>query len=97
MVWEEYVRGDKSDEPVAVKCPFGWFVQGGRAVSTVSLHNYLNISAVGSLEEYIGVETVGLEPRRCKCATYMLDRGGNEAMLESIIQLPDDSYKIKLR
>lgn len=74
MVCEEYVRGDRSDEPVAVKCPFGWFIQGGRAASSVSLLNYLNISAVGSLEEYIGIETAGLEFRRCKCVTYMLDR-----------------------
>ncbi len=37
MIWEDYILGAKSHEPVAVRSPFGWFIQGGKSASSTSL------------------------------------------------------------
>ncbi|XP_063962448.1 uncharacterized protein LOC135155912 [Lytechinus pictus] len=96
MIWEEYILGEKFDDPVAVRCPFGWFVQGGRSTSSTSLLNYINVSAIGPLEEFIGLETVGLEPKKCKCSSDVLDKEATEAMQRSVTQLSDGSYEVRL-
>ena len=96
MIWEDYILGGKSDEPVAVRCSFGWFIQGGRSASSASLLNYVNVPAIGPIEEFIGLETVGLEPNRCKCSSNLLNKGATEAMQQSVTQLPDGSYEIQL-
>nr|XP_054775061.1 uncharacterized protein LOC129283252 [Lytechinus pictus] len=93
MVWEEYIRGGRPDEPVAVRCPLGWFIQGGPS-NTAPLLNYVNVVASGSLEEFIGLETAGLEPRKCKCISD--EKGATESMMKSVNQLPDGSYEIRL-
>ncbi|XP_071799964.1 uncharacterized protein [Asterias amurensis] len=79
MIWEDYILGGKSNEPVAVRSPFGWFIQ-----------------AIGPIEEFIGLESVGLEPRRCKCSTDLLNECATKAMEQSVTQLPDGSYEIQL-
>ncbi|XP_063971215.1 uncharacterized protein LOC135157940 [Lytechinus pictus] len=94
MVWEEYIRGGSPDEPVAVRCPLGWFIQGGPS-NTAPLLNYVNVVASGSLEEFIGLETAGLEPRKCKCISDD-EKGATESMMKSVNQLPDGSYEIRL-
>ena len=96
MIWEDYILGGKSNEPVAVRSPFGWFIQGGRSASSTCLLNYVNVSAIGPIEEFIGLESVGLEPRRCKCSTDLLNEGATKAMEQSVTQLPDGSYEIQL-
>ena len=96
MVWEEYIRGERSDEPVAVRCPFGWFIQGGKSAGSTSLLNYVNVSAIGSLEEYIGLETAGLEPRRCQCTADLQEKSATVTMEESVTRLADGSYQIGL-
>ncbi|XP_038063017.1 uncharacterized protein LOC119733704 [Patiria miniata] len=63
MIWEDYICGEKFDEPVAVRCPLGWFIQGGRSTSSATLVNYVNVSAIGPLEEFLGLEAVGLDLR----------------------------------
>ena len=96
MIWEDYILGGKSNEPVAVRSPFGWFIQGGRSASSTCLLNYVNVSAIGPIEEFIGLESVGLEPRRCKCSIDLLNEGATKAMEQSVTQLPDGSYEIQL-
>ncbi|XP_011670916.2 uncharacterized protein LOC100893156 [Strongylocentrotus purpuratus] len=94
MVWEQYIRGSRPDEPVVVKCPLGWFVQGGPAANAAPLLNYVSVAASGSLEEFIGLETAGLEPRKCKC--FSDDEKETESMQKSVTQLPDGSYEVRL-
>nr|XP_054771582.1 uncharacterized protein LOC129279496 [Lytechinus pictus] len=96
MIWEEYVRGHKSQDHIAVRCPLGWYIQGGRFAGANPLLNYLNISATGPVEEFMGLETVGLEPRRCHCADEVLNKSATESMQKSVTQLPDGSYQIDL-
>ncbi|KAJ8032361.1 hypothetical protein HOLleu_25872 [Holothuria leucospilota] len=96
MVWQEYILGEISDEPIAVKCPFGWFVQGGKTMSLSSHANFVNVTASGPLEEFIGLDTVGLEPKRCKCSSDFLNKTATELMQKSVTQLPDGSYEIQL-
>ena len=96
MVWEDYIQGERPEDPVAVKSPLGWFIQGGRSPSSTPLVNYVNVSAIGPLEEFIGLETAGLEPKKCKCTSEFLDRGAIEAMEQSVTQREDGSYEIQL-
>lgn len=96
MVWEDYIQGRRPEDPVAVRSPLGWYIQGGRSPSSTPLVNYLNVSAIGPLEEFIGLETAGLEPKRCKCTSDFLDKGAIEAMEESVTQRQDGSYEIRL-
>ncbi|XP_072170561.1 uncharacterized protein [Diadema setosum] len=96
MVWEEYILGEKPDEPVAARCPLGWFIQGGRSGGPTALLNYVNVSAIGPLEEFLGLETAALQPRRCKCSTEILNRGATETMEQSVSQRQDGSYKVRL-
>ena len=96
MVWEDYIQGDKPEEPIAVKSPFGWFIQGGRATNHTSSVNYVNVSAIGPVEDFLGLENAGLEPKRCKCASESLDRGAIKLMEESVVQHQDGSYEIQL-
>eukprot|EP00057_Strongylocentrotus_purpuratus_P005403 XP_003730892.1 PREDICTED: uncharacterized protein LOC100888831 [Strongylocentrotus purpuratus] len=96
MIWEEFIRGQRSDDPVAVRCPLGWFIQGGHSSSTSRLSNYVNVSAIGPIEEFIGLETMGLEPKRCRCSSDLLDRNATEIMQQSMSQLPDGAYEVAL-
>ncbi|PIK54720.1 hypothetical protein BSL78_08366 [Apostichopus japonicus] len=96
MIWQDYIYSGKSDEPIAVRCPFGWFIQGGRSAGSATLSNYVNVSAIGPIEEFIGLETVGLEPKKCKCSSDLLNKGATEAMQQSVSQLSDGSYEIQL-
>ncbi|XP_071509981.1 uncharacterized protein [Diadema antillarum] len=96
MVWEEYILGEKPDEPVAARCPLGWFIQGGRSGGPTALLNYVNVSAIGPLEEFLGLETVALQPRRCKCSTEILNRGATKTMEQSVSQRQDGSYEVRL-
>ena len=96
MIWQDHILGEKTDEPVAVRCPFGWFIQGGRSPCSTQMSNYINVSAIGPLEEFIGLETVGLQPRKCKCSSEISDRGATEAMQQSVRQQPDGSYEVQL-
>ncbi|XP_072019604.1 uncharacterized protein [Amphiura filiformis] len=74
MVWDEYILGERFDEPIAVRCPLGWFVQGGRTNSPSSLSNYVNVTAIGPIEDFIGLEKVGMEPKKCSCMTDSLNK-----------------------
>ena len=96
MIWEEYVRGRNSQDPIAVRCPLGWFIQGGRFPGRNPILNYLNIAATGPLEELIGLETAGLEPRRCHCSEEALNKSATELMQKSVIQLPEGEYQVAL-
>ncbi|XP_071950886.1 uncharacterized protein [Antedon mediterranea] len=95
MIWEEYLRGECINEPVAVKCPFGWFIQGGQ-LTTSALFNYVNVSAVGPMEDFLGIETMGLEPKKCKCSEHLTNRKATEAIDQSVKQLPNGTYEIRL-
>ncbi|XP_022111565.1 uncharacterized protein LOC110990769 [Acanthaster planci] len=96
MVWEDYICGENFDEPVAVRCPLGWFIQGGRSASSAMLVNYVNVSATGPLEEFLALEAAGLEPKRCRCSADLIDKNATEAMQQSVFQLPDGSYENRL-
>ena len=96
MIWEEFIRGQRPDDPVAVRCPLGWYIQGGRSCGTTPLLNYLNVSAIGPVEEFIGLETMGLEPKRCKCSSDLLDRNATDIMQQSMSQLPNGAYEVAL-
>ncbi|XP_071948926.1 uncharacterized protein [Antedon mediterranea] len=95
MIWEEYLRGECINEPVAVKCPFGWFIQGGQ-LTTSALFNYVNVSAVGPMEDFLGIETMGLEPKKSKCSEHLTNRKATEAIDQSVKQLPNGTYEIRL-
>ena len=69
-----------------------WLVYSGRSIvryGTSSLLNYVNVTASGSLEEFIGLEGCRSPCRKCKCSS-------DENMQESITQLPGGSYEIRL-
>ena len=53
MIWQDHILGEKPDEPVAVRCPFGWFIQGGQERSPCSsqMSNYVRVTAIGPLEQ----------------------------------------------
>ena len=95
MVWEEFIRGSRSDDPVAIRCPLGWFIQGGQAANSTPFINYINVTASGSLEEFLGLETAGLEPIRCKCLSDE-EKTATDSMHKSVTQLPDGSYEVHL-
>ncbi len=91
--------GAKSDEPVAVKCQFGWYIQGGRTSGDVKANaaiNFIQMAAVSEIEEFLGIENAGLGPRPCKCISKTQDQLATERMEKSVTRLDDGSYQIGL-
>ena len=68
---EERVVGTDFDDPVAVRCP-GWYIQGGCSTEYIlanAVVNFTPVSAISDVEDVLGTERVGMEPRHCTCAT----------------------------
>ena len=92
---EERVLGTYFDDPVAVRCPLGWYIQGGRSteyiLATNAVVNFTQVSAISDVQDFLGIERVGMEPRHCKCVTEEEDHLATQTMKESVVQL-DDLY-----
>ena len=97
---EERVLGTYVDDPVAVRCPLGWYIQGGRSteyiLATNAVVNFTQVSAISDIQDFLGIERVGVEPRHCKCVTEEEDHLATQTMKESVVQLDDGTYQIRL-
>ena len=63
---EERVLGTDFDDPVAVRCPVGWYIQGCRYAEGNRANvvvNFTQVSAISDIEYFIGIKHVGMEPR----------------------------------
>lgn len=96
MIWQHCVRNDSANDPIAVKCPFGWYIQGGQQLNATSMVNYIIINAIRPSEEFIGLKTVGFEPKYNKCSTQLLDDGAVQMMQDSVTEVADGSYDEQL-
>ena len=92
--------GTYFDDPVAVRCPLGWYIQGGRSteyiLATNAVVNFTQVSAISDIQDFLGIERVGMEPRHCKCVTEEEDHLATQTMKESVVQLDDGTYQIRL-
>ena len=97
---EERVFGTDFDDPVAVRCPLGWSIQGGRSAEYIldnAVFNFTLVSAISDVEDFLGIERVGMEPRHYKCVTEEQNHPAKQTMKESVVQVLDDgTYKIRL-
>ena len=96
---EESVSGTNTEDPIAARCPLGWYIQGGRTTNkpmSNALLNYVQICHAGELEEFLGIERMGLEPTHCKCAEDQRDKEATDLMQQSVTQLQDGTYRISL-
>ncbi|XP_064629280.1 uncharacterized protein LOC135488570 [Lineus longissimus] len=99
LATEERMSSNDANDPIAARCPLGWYVQGGR-ISNESLANavvnFSLVSAVGELEDFLGVDCSGLEPRRCKCRAEDQDKLATESMEKSVTRFENGKYQIGL-
>ena len=96
---EECVLGAAFRDPVAVRCPLLWYMQGGRCaedILTNAVVIFKQVSAISDVEYCLGIERVSVEPRHCKCVTEERDRLATQTMKESVVQLNDGTYQICL-
>ena len=93
MIPHRYIRGSKPGDPIAAQCLLGWFILGnhGPATDGDSMINYLQVS---KLEEFLGVEEMGLNPRRCFCNKD--DKDATVLMEKSVTQLDNGTYQVSL-
>lgn len=98
---DEQLPGQSPHDPIGVKCPLGWYVQGGYDPDSNNLQgnaviHYLNVVAVSELEEFLGLESSGLAAKPCKCYEEETNRNATISMQRSIKQLRDGTYEIGL-
>ena len=85
---EERVMGTDHHDPVAVRCPLGWCIQGGRCAADNRANaavNFTQVSAISDVKYFVGIE-----PRHCKYVTE------EQTMKESVGQRNDGAYQIRL-
>ena len=85
--------------PIAARCPLGWYIQGGSSQENLRINtalNFVQVSAAGELEDFLGIEKVGLEPKRCKCDLERENKRATETMRQSLSKLEDGGYQISL-
>ena len=99
MTPDKHVFGPKPEDPIAARCPLGWYVQGGCNTDRPrcnALVNFTQVSALSEIEDFVGIERMGLEPKRCRCATEDQDKVATDSMQQSVTQLDDGTYQIGL-
>ncbi|MCG8432222.1 MAG: hypothetical protein MJA29_13770, partial [Candidatus Omnitrophica bacterium] len=91
------ITGVNDLDPVAGRCPLGWFIQGGSGSSHVkSAVNFTLITPSSELEEFLGIENTPLTPKYCKCAVERENKRATEFMKNSLRRLYDGTYQVKL-
>ena len=96
---DQRVLGPSSKDPVAVKCPLGWYIQGGQRTNDVitnAIVHFIQVAATGEIEEFLAIERAGLEPKRCKCDMQAENNRATETMKQSLTKLEDGAYQINL-
>jgi hypothetical protein len=71
-----------------------WYVQGGYGsenVLTNAVTNFTLVFATSELEDFLGIEKLGIEPKHCKCA-----KAATETMQQSLTMLESGAYQINL-
>ena len=85
---EERVLGTDHHYPVAVRCPLGWYIQGGRCAEdnrANAVVDFTQVSAISDVKYFVSIE-----PRHCKCKTE------EQTMKESVGQRNDGTNQIRL-
>ncbi|XP_014675991.1 PREDICTED: uncharacterized protein LOC106815968 [Priapulus caudatus] len=96
---DERILGPTANDPVVVRCPLGWYVQGGHSSSEVLCNatvHFTQVTAISEIEDFLGIDRVGIEPRRCKCTMEDQDKIANDSMQQSVTRLEDGTYQISL-
>jgi hypothetical protein len=96
---DEKILGPGEGDPIVARCLLGWYVQGGcgsENVLTNAVTNFTLVSATRELEYFLGIEKLGIEPKRCKCAIDEEKRAATETMQQSLTMLESGAYQINL-
>ena len=99
LVPYEHIVGPDDDGPIASRYALGWCVQGGRGSDGVTMNtavNFTQVTAISEIEDFLGIERMGIEPKHCKCAEEKLNRNATNSMQQSIIRLEDGAYQLGL-
>ncbi|XP_064643562.1 uncharacterized protein LOC135497661 [Lineus longissimus] len=96
----EKISGPTENDPIAARCPLGWYVQGGSSpageIRTNAVTNFTLVTATSEIEDFLGIEHLGIAPKRCKCAVDEENRVATEKMQRSLTVLDNGTYQISL-
>ena len=94
---DERITGDSDFDPVAARCPLGWYIQGGSGTNQVKpTVNILSVAPSSELEQFLGLENEPFASKHCRCAINQENKVATETMKDSILQLNDGTYQVAL-
>ncbi|XP_064646219.1 uncharacterized protein LOC135499405 [Lineus longissimus] len=56
----------------------------------------MGLTATSELEEFLGIDKIGLQPKYCKCEAERENQHANENTKQSLTQLEDGTYQVSL-
>lgn len=93
------IIGPNDGDPIAARCPLGWYIQGGCEQEDSHVNaslNFIQVTTAGELEDFLGLEKVGLEPKHCKCYIETENKRATESMRQSLTKLDNGGYQVAL-